>query len=105
MLVTVEVNPGYDVGVVSLTGELVRMQMKRKEVKDNYELKKILRKAKQEEIEKWQEARKQEKGHDDACAHHCRRTSFADETQRCRISREINTRNIFLYRRRSRRFP
>lgn len=60
-VITVEVNPGYDVGVVSLTGELVRMQMKRKEVKDNYELKKILRKAKQEEIEKWQEARKQEK--------------------------------------------
>lgn len=59
-VVAVEASPGHDVGVVSLTGELVKMQMKRKEVKDNYEIRKIYRKAKQEDIEKWQEARKQE---------------------------------------------
>jgi cell fate regulator YaaT (PSP1 superfamily) len=56
-VVTVEVSPGYDVGVVSLTGELVRTQMKRKEVKDNYEIKKVLHKSKDNEISKWQEVR------------------------------------------------
>ena len=56
-VVVVDVGPGYDVGVVSLTGELVKNQMKRREVKDNYELKKILRKATESDISKWQEAR------------------------------------------------
>lgn len=59
-VVVTEVSPGFDVGVVSLTGELVRMQMKRKEIKDNYEIKKILRKAKEEDIQKWQEGRQLE---------------------------------------------
>lgn len=59
-VVTVDVSPGYDVGVVSLTGELVRAQMKRKEVRDNYEIKKVLHKSKENEIAKWQEARQQE---------------------------------------------
>ena len=56
-VVVVDVNPGYDVGVVSLTGELVKSQMRRREVKDNYELKKIIRKAADTDISKWQEAR------------------------------------------------
>lgn len=59
-VIAVEASPGHDMGVVSLTGELVRMQMKRKEVKDNFELKKVYRKAKEEDIEKWQEASKLE---------------------------------------------
>jgi len=59
-IVVVDVSPGFDVGVISLSGELVRVQMKRKEVKDNYEVKKILRKAKEEDIAKWQEGRKAE---------------------------------------------
>jgi cell fate regulator YaaT (PSP1 superfamily) len=59
-VIVVEVSPGYDVGVVSLTGELVRMQMRRKETKDNYEIKKILRKATESDIAKWQEGRKLE---------------------------------------------
>lgn len=59
-VVAVEVSPGHDIGVVSLVGELVRVQMARKEVKDNYEIKKIFRKARQEDIDKWQECRKSE---------------------------------------------
>jgi len=59
-VIAVEVSPGYDVGVVSLTGELVRIQMKRKEVKDNYEIKKVLRKATEEDIKKWQDGRQLE---------------------------------------------
>jgi len=56
-VVAVESSPGHDIGVVSLTGELVRVQMKRKEAKDNYEARKLYRKAKQEDIQRWQEAR------------------------------------------------
>ncbi|MFM9984756.1 MAG: regulatory iron-sulfur-containing complex subunit RicT [Flavobacteriales bacterium] len=59
-VVAVEASPGHDVGVVSITGELVRIQMKRKDVKDNYEIKKLFRKAKEEDIVKWQEGRKLE---------------------------------------------
>jgi cell fate regulator YaaT (PSP1 superfamily) len=60
-VVAVEASPGHDIGVVSLTGELVKMQMQRKGVKDNLEIKKIYRKARQEDIEKWQAARGLEK--------------------------------------------
>lgn len=59
-VVAVESSPGHDIGVISLTGELVRIQMRKKDIKDNYEVKKIYRKAKQEDIEKWQEARQLE---------------------------------------------
>lgn len=59
-VVVVDSSPGYDVGVVSLTGELVRVQMNRRSVKDNLEIKKVLRKASNEEISTWQEARKRE---------------------------------------------
>lgn len=59
-VVAVEASPGHDIGVVSLTGELVRMQLKRKDVKDNFEVRKIYRKAKEEDIAKWQEGRQLE---------------------------------------------
>lgn len=59
-VVVIDLNPGLDVGIVSLTGELVKIQLKRKEVKDNYEIKKVIRKANEEDIAKWQQARGQE---------------------------------------------
>ena len=60
-LVTVEASPGHDVGMVSLTGALVRLQMQRKGVgADTFELKKVLHKSTQEEIDKWHTARKLE---------------------------------------------
>ena len=59
-VVSVDVSPGFDVGVVSLTGELVKIQMKRKDSKDNYEVKKVLRKATEDDINRWQEGRKLE---------------------------------------------
>jgi cell fate regulator YaaT (PSP1 superfamily) len=56
-VVAVEASPGHDIGVVSLTGELVRLQMKKKGLNfDSEETKKIYRKAKQQDIEKWREA-------------------------------------------------
>ncbi len=59
-VVTVEVGPGHDVGIVSVTGELVRMQMQKKSVKDNHELKKLYRKSNEEDIQKWHDARESE---------------------------------------------
>lgn len=56
-VVAVEASPGHDIGVVSITGELVRLQMKKKGVSYNSEeIKKIYRKAKQQDIDKWREA-------------------------------------------------
>jgi len=58
-VVTVESSPGHDVGVVSLTGELVKIQMKKKRSSEDNALK-IYRLANQKDIEVWQEARKKE---------------------------------------------
>lgn len=56
-VVAVEASPGHDVGVVSITGELVKLQMKKKGVNfDSQEIKKVYRKAKQQDIDKWREA-------------------------------------------------
>ncbi len=53
-IVAVEASPGHDVGIVSLTGDLVAIQMKRYGVTGN--LKKIYRKAKPNDVEKWFQA-------------------------------------------------
>lgn len=58
-VVTVESSPGHDTGVVSLTGELVRIQMRKKKFQER-NAPKIYRVATQKDIEIWQEARKRE---------------------------------------------
>jgi hypothetical protein len=59
--VVVEVSPGHDVGIVSLSGELVKTQLKRKGVTEKEsDLKKIYRKASQEDLDKWIAARGKE---------------------------------------------
>lgn len=59
--VVLESSPGHDVGVVSLTGELVRAQMQRRgATADTFELRKVLRKATQEDLDRWHAARQQE---------------------------------------------
>ena len=56
-IVAVEASPGHDIGVVSLTGDLVARQMRRTGFNPyNGEFKKVYRKAKPYDIEKWQEA-------------------------------------------------
>ncbi|MBW2961644.1 PSP1 domain-containing protein [Mesonia aestuariivivens] len=60
-VVATEASPGHDVGVVTLTGELVKVQMKKKKVKkDSEEVKKIYRKASQKDIDVWQSCRERE---------------------------------------------
>lgn len=56
-IVAVEASPGHDIGIITLTGELVTKQMKRTGFNpQGLEFKKIYRKAKPYDIEKWQEA-------------------------------------------------
>ncbi|MCB0523282.1 MAG: hypothetical protein H6576_09010 [Lewinellaceae bacterium] len=52
---------GYDVGTVSLSGDLVRLQMKRKRVRNDAKLGTVVRKAHERDLEKLDEVRKEEK--------------------------------------------
>lgn len=55
-IVAVEASPGHDIGVVSLTGDLVLKQMQKSKVSPVQEFKKIYRKARKADVEKWREA-------------------------------------------------
>ena len=60
-VVAVETSPGHDIGVVSLTGELVKVQMKKKNVEiTSEEHKQIYRKATQKDIDNWKTIRGKE---------------------------------------------
>lgn len=60
-VVVVEASPGYDVGVVSVNGELSRIQLQKKEPGFKiHEARKIIRHATQEDIDKWVAATKKE---------------------------------------------
>lgn len=59
--VAVEAQSGHDIGVVSLTGELVRMQMRRKKENTPVEqLPAVYRKSNEKDIQKWQDAQQRE---------------------------------------------
>lgn len=61
-VIAVESSPGHDIGTVSLSGELVKNQLKRKNVNAaDPSMKKVYRKAKQNDIDKWMEAQSHEK--------------------------------------------
>lgn len=56
-VVAVDASPGHDVGTVSLSGDLVLLQMRKRKVDSaTGEFKKVFRKATQADISKWQEA-------------------------------------------------
>lgn len=56
-IVAVEANPGHDIGIVTITGDLVLEQMKKHRVTlINGDIRKIYRKAKPADIDKWKEA-------------------------------------------------
>lgn len=60
-VVATEGSPGHDVGVVSLTGELVKMQMKKRRIRpESSAIKKIYRKANQRDIDLWRSAQGRE---------------------------------------------
>lgn len=61
-IVAVEASPGHDMGIVTLTGELVLLQMKKNNLSPStYEFKRVYRKAKPVDLEKWEEAKSLEK--------------------------------------------
>lgn len=59
-IVAVEANPGHDIGVVTLTGRLVPLQMKKANLKSEMEIRRIYRKAKPVDMEKYEEAKAKE---------------------------------------------
>ncbi len=60
-VVAVEGNPGHDIGIVTLTGELCRIQMKKKRIDSNSEqIKRLYRRVKPSDIEKWVESLERE---------------------------------------------
>ncbi|SDW12914.1 Cell fate regulator YaaT, PSP1 superfamily (controls sporulation, competence, biofilm development) [Lutibacter oricola] len=60
-VLAVEGNPGHDIGTVSLTGELIKVQLKKKGVSiDSEDIKKIYRKATQKDIDIWKSVRDKE---------------------------------------------
>jgi cell fate regulator YaaT (PSP1 superfamily) len=61
-VVAVEAAPGHDVGVVSMTGELVKFQLKKKGLPETSDqIRTLYRKAKPNEVDKWIETRDKEK--------------------------------------------
>lgn len=59
-MVAVEASPGHDIGVVTLTGQLVPLQMKKACLKAGTEIKRIYRKARPADLEKFEEAKSRE---------------------------------------------
>ena len=55
--VAVEATPGHDIGVVTLTGQLVPLQMKKANLKPGTEIKRVYRKARPADLEKFEEAK------------------------------------------------
>lgn len=59
-IVAVEASPGHDIGTVTLTGKLVPLQMRKANLKPEVEIKRIYRKAKPVDMEKYAEAKAKE---------------------------------------------
>lgn len=59
-MVAVEASPGHDIGTVTLTGQLVLLQMKKANLKPGTEIKRIYRKARPSDLEKYEEAKSRE---------------------------------------------
>lgn len=59
-MVAVEASPGHDIGQVTLTGQLVALQMKKANIKPDAEIRRIFRKAKPADLEKYEEAKAKE---------------------------------------------
>ncbi|NCA87122.1 MAG: hypothetical protein EOM83_16430 [Clostridia bacterium] len=60
-IVAVEASPGHDIGIITMTGEIVKMQMRKKNVEPTADtIKKVYRRARLTDIEKWLNAVDQE---------------------------------------------
>ena len=61
-IVAVEANPGHDIGVVTLTGRLVKLQVQKANLKSTDDIKRVFRIAKQVDMDKYYEAKGREHG-------------------------------------------
>ena len=59
-IVAVEASPGHDIGIVTLTGRLVPLQMRKANIKPDAEIRRVYRKAKAVDMEKYREAKSRE---------------------------------------------
>ncbi len=59
-IVAVEANPGHDIGVVTLTGRLVKLQLKKVTIKSPDDIKRIYRIARDVDMQKFREAKARE---------------------------------------------
>ncbi len=59
-VVAVEANPGHDIGVVTLTGRLVKLQIKKSNLKSSDEIRRVYRIARPTDMEKFEEAKSRE---------------------------------------------
>ncbi len=59
-IVAVEASPGHDIGVVTLTGRLVKLQLKKANLKSTDDIKRIYRLARQVDMDKFREAKARE---------------------------------------------
>ena len=59
-MVAVEAAPGHDIGMVSLTGALVRLQMRKANIKPDAERQRVFRKAKPSDLERYEQAKARE---------------------------------------------
>jgi len=61
-IVAVEASPGHDIGVVTLTGRLVKLQVKKANLKSMDDIKRVYRMAKPADMDKYEEAKSREHG-------------------------------------------
>ncbi|MCM1519387.1 MAG: hypothetical protein NC098_01210 [Lachnoclostridium sp.] len=59
-MVAVEAQPGHDIGMVVLTGELVKIHLRRANIRSEADIKRVFRKAKPADLEKYEEAKARE---------------------------------------------
>ena len=59
-MVAVEAQPGHDIGRVTLTGGLVRLQMRKAGIKPDAEVRRVFRKAKPSDLERYEQAKARE---------------------------------------------
>jgi len=59
-IVAVEANPGHDIGVVTLTGRLVKLQLKKANLKSEEDIRRVYRLAREVDMQKYREAKARE---------------------------------------------
>ena len=82
-IVAVEASPGHDIGTVTMTGRLVPLQIKKANLKPDYELKRIYRKARTVDMDKYREAKALEHETMIEIAPDCQRPQPEHENRRC----------------------